>query len=189
MVPLVDLWLPILLSAVAVFIASSVIHMCLPFHKADCKGLPGEESILEAMRAQGVQPGEYGFPHAKSMKEMCSPEMIEKQKRGPVGLMSVMPSGGFSMGKCLVQWFLFTVLVGAFAAYIASIGLPRGAAAKDVFRLVGSAAILGYALGNIPNSIWRGMSWKTNAKFIVDGIVYGLATGAIFVWLWPSPVV
>jgi len=33
MVSLAALWLPILLAAVFVFIASSIIHMVLPYHK------------------------------------------------------------------------------------------------------------------------------------------------------------
>jgi len=186
MVHLLDLWLPIALSAVFVFVVSSVIHMCLPVHKGDFKKLPGEESILEAMRAQGVQPGEYMFPCAASMKDMCSPEMVEKLNRGPVGYLSVTRNGPFSMGKSLLQWFLFSLLVGVFVAYIASIGLARGAATMEVFRLVASAGILGYAVTQVPNSIWKGLSWKITAKFIFDGILYGLATAAAFAWLWPA---
>ncbi len=186
MIHLLDLWLPILLSAVFVFIASSLIHMCLPVHKADYKKLPGEDSVLEAIRAQGVQPGEYTFPCAASMKDMGSPEMVQKFNRGPVGFLLVMQNGPFHMGKSLVQWFLFSVLVGIFAAYIASIGLVRGAASMAVFRLVGAAGILGYAVTSIPNSIWKGLSWKITAKFVVDGIVYGVVTGAAFAWLWPA---
>jgi hypothetical protein len=186
MVQLLDLWLPIVLSAVFVFIASSLIHMCLPIHKSDCKKLPKEDGILDAIRAQNLRPGDYMFPGAASMKDMYSPEMIEKFNRGPVGILSVLPNGPFSMGISLVQWFLFSLLISIFVAYIASIGLARGAAAMDVFRLAGSAGILGYAATSIPNSIWKGLSWKITAKFIADGIVYGLATGAAFAWLWPS---
>lgn len=175
-----------MLSAVFVFAASSLIHMVFPIHKGDYKKLPGEDSVLEAMRAQGVQPGEYMFPCPSSMKDMGSPEMAQKLNRGPVGFLSVMPNGMFSMGKSLVQWLLFSGLVGILAGYIASIGLSRGAAAPDVFRLVGSAGILGYALTSIPNSIWKGLSWKITAKFVLDGIVYGLVTAGTFAWLWPA---
>ena len=38
MVSLADLWLPILLSAVLVFVASSLIHMVLGWHRHDFKG-------------------------------------------------------------------------------------------------------------------------------------------------------
>jgi hypothetical protein len=186
MVHLLDLWLPIVLSTLFVFAVSSLIHMFLPVHKGDYKKLPGEESILEAMRAQDVRRGEYMFPCPASMKDMCSPEVVEKLKRGPVGFLTVLPSGSFAMGKNLVAWFLFSGLVGVLVAYTASIGLTRGAATLDVFRLVGSAGILGYAITSIPNSIWKGLSWSITAKFVLDGIVYGLVTAATFAWLWPA---
>jgi hypothetical protein len=34
MVPLAALWLPIVVSAVIVFVASSIMHMLLPYHKS-----------------------------------------------------------------------------------------------------------------------------------------------------------
>jgi hypothetical protein len=183
---LADLWLAILLAAVFVFVASSILHMVIPIHKGDYKKLAGEADVLEAMRAQGVQPGEYMFPCAGSMKEMCSPEMVEKFKQGPVGFVTVMPSGPPSMARSLVQWFLYCVLISVFAAYIGTFRLSPGAHYMEVFRLTGTVAILGYAVGNIPNSIWKGTSWGTTLKFIVDGIIYGLLTAGTFGWLWPK---
>src|SRR5687768_16961201 len=98
MVPLSELWLPIVLSAVFVFVVSSLIHMVLQIHKGDCKKLAGEEKVLDALRSTGVQPGEYMFPGCNSMKEMSSPEMAAKYKQGPVGYLVVMPPGGPSIG-------------------------------------------------------------------------------------------
>ena len=40
MVPLTDLWLPILLSAILVFVASSVMHMLLTYHRSDYRQTP-----------------------------------------------------------------------------------------------------------------------------------------------------
>ena len=57
MVPLADLWLPIVLSAVFVFVASSVIHMALQIHKKDFQKLPNEDQVLAAMRGAGLKPG------------------------------------------------------------------------------------------------------------------------------------
>ncbi|MBI1738481.1 MAG: hypothetical protein HYR58_04460 [Acidobacteria bacterium] len=101
MVELTALWMPILLSAVLVFVASSIIHMALPYHKSDYKELPNEEKVLEALRALGVGPGTYHFPHCESHKDMKTPEHIEKLNKGPIGLMTVMPSGPPNMGKYL----------------------------------------------------------------------------------------
>ena len=74
---LTQLWLPILLSAVFVFIVSSIIHMVLQTHNSDVKKMNNEEAVLEAMRTNGVAPGSYMFPRAGSMKEMGTPEMEE----------------------------------------------------------------------------------------------------------------
>ena len=72
MVPLTELWFPILLSAVFVFLVSSILHMVIPIHKGDFKKMPGEDKVLEAMRSQNLQPGSYMFPCAESMKDMAS---------------------------------------------------------------------------------------------------------------------
>ena len=186
MVTLTDLWMPILLSAVFVFIASSIFHMVIPLHKGDYKKLPGEDAVLQAIRAQSVSPGTYMFPNCPSMKDMGSPEMMEKWKKGPVGFMTVLPSGAPAMGKNLIQWFIYTILVGAVLAYVATLALERGEIFINVFRFVGCMAILAYATAAIPESIWKGQSWITTAKFIFDGAVYGLVTAATFGWLWPA---
>ena len=186
MIPLTELWLPILLSAVFVFIASSILHMVIPIHKGDFAKLPGEEKLLDAMRGQGVQPGSYMFPCGESMKDMSTPEMIEKCNKGPVGIMTVTVSGPPAMGKNLVMWFLYSVVIGIFVAYIAGLGLDRGAAFMAVFRMTAAAAILGYAASAIVDSIWKWQKWSITLKFIFDGLVYGLATAATFAWLWPE---
>ena len=186
MVPLVDLWLPILVSAVAVFVVSSVIHMCLPIHKGDMKKLPGEEQFLAAMRAQKLAPGSYMFPCAESMKDMGSPEMIAKMNQCPVGNMNVLPNGPWAMGKSLTQWFVLSLFISACAAYLAGMVLGPGADAKTIFRLTSTAALLGYGLSHVQDSIWKGVGWGISAKFVFDGVLYALATGAVFAWIWPA---
>jgi hypothetical protein len=49
--------------------------------------------------------------------------------------------------------------------------------------LTGTVAVLGYAVTSISNSIWKGQAWTTTAKFMLDGVIYGLVTGAVFAWL------
>ncbi|MEE9129274.1 MAG: hypothetical protein V3T84_04600 [Phycisphaerales bacterium] len=184
---LTELWLPILLSAVFVFIVSSVIHMALPIHKGDYKKMKNEVAVLEAMRANGIEPGAYMFPCAGSMKEMGSPEMVEKLKKGPVGWLTVVPPGGFNIGKSLVWWFVYSLIVGVLVAYVGWHGLGAGAGYLDVFQITGAAAVLGYAVGYFHESIWKGASWGTTAKFIFDGVAYSLVTAGTFGWLWPAP--
>lgn len=186
MISVTQLWLPILLSAVFVFIASSIFHMVIPIHKGDCKKLPGEEKILAEMRAQGVQPGSYGFPMCASMKDMGAPEMVAKSNLGPVGFMNVLPNGPFKMGQNLILWFIYSVVVGELVALVAGRALPRGANFATVFQVTALAAVLGYAMGAIPDSIWKGQKWGITLKFIFDGVVYAAVTGLTFAWLWPK---
>ncbi len=186
MVSLLDLWLPILLSAVFVFVVSSVIHMALPIHKGDMKKLPGEDKLMAAMRAEKVAPGAYMFPCAGSMKEMGTPEMIAKLNQGPVGNMTVLPNGPWAIGKSLAQWFVLSLGIGACAGYSAGIVLGPGADAMTVFRLTSTAALLGYSFSHVQDSIWKGLSWGISAKFVFDGLLYALATGATFAWMWPG---
>ncbi len=183
---LTELWLPIVLSAVFVFIASSIIHMALPIHKSDVKKMKNEDAILDAMRSNDVEPGAYMFPCAGSMKEMSSPEMIAKIEKGPVGWLTVLPPGGFNIGKSLVQWFVFSLIVSLLVAYVGWHGLGAGARYLDVFRLSGAAAILVYAIAPMNDSIWKGARWGTTGKFVFDGVIYGLVTAGTFGAMWPE---
>jgi hypothetical protein len=184
-VPLHTLWLPILLSAVIVFIASSIIHMALPIHKNDYRKLPEEDKVLDSLRTAGVTPGrEYRFPFC-SMKEMKDPSAQEKFKRGPVGVLTIVPSGSPAIGKSLVQWFLYSILVSIFAAYLTSRARPAGTEYLEVFRVAGCTAFLGYSMALLQNAIWRGETWGVTLKHFFGGLLYGLLTGGTFGWLWP----
>ena len=134
MVPITALWLPILLSAVIVFVASSIMHMVLPYHKSDYRKLPEEDKVVDALRAAGVTRGPvYAFPHC-THKDMKSPEVVERFKRGPVGLLTVMPSGAPAMGKYLGLWFLNCIVVGIFVAYLTGRTRVSGTQYLEIFR-------------------------------------------------------
>ena len=183
---LLELWRPILLSAVFVFLASSVLHMVLPIHKGDYKQVPGEDSLASQMRDLRIPPGDYVFPCPGSMKEMSSPEMLAKYEQGPVGFMTILPNGPPAMGKSLVQWFVYSVLVSTLVGYVGTLGLSRGAEYLRVFQITGTAAILAYSVSYVPDSIWKGHGWASTFKFMFDGVVYGLVTAGTFGWLWPT---
>ena len=185
MVGLTSLWLPILLSAVIVFVASALIHMVLGYHWGDWRKVPGEDGVREAIRKAGVGPGNYLIPHPGTPKKMQTPEMIEKCKEGPVAFLFVQPSGAPSMGKNLLQWFIYTLVAGIFTAYVAGRTLGPGADYLDVFRIAGTVAFLIYAGAEPLSSIWKGVRWSTTLKFLMDGLIYGLLTGGVFGWLWP----
>lgn len=185
MVPIAALWIPILLSAVIVFVVSSIIHMMLPYHRTDFGRIPDEDKVMEGLRKFNVPPGDYLMPCAGSPKEMGTPEFIEKMKKGPVALLTVVKSGPPSMAGNLVLWFVYCVVVGVFAAYIAGRAQPAGAHYLSVFRFAGCTAFVGYGLALWQNVIWYKRSWKATLKSTLDGLVYGLLTGGTFGWLWP----
>lgn len=186
MLPILSLWLPIVVSAVFVFIASSVIHMALRYHAKDFRRLPGEERIGAAMREAGVTPGEYAMPYAAGMKEMGAPEYQQKLAQGPVATFTVRPSGPPSMGRMLLAWFVFILVVSAFAAYVAGRAVPAGGEYLEVFRFAGTTALMAYALGTWSESIWYGRKWSTTLKNTLDGVIYALITAGTFGWLWPG---
>jgi hypothetical protein len=182
---LASLWLPIVLSAIIVFVASSIMHMVLPYHRSDYRKLPDEEKVMAALRGVGLTRGLYIFPFG-THKEMNTPEMIEKYKQGPVGTMTVFPSGPPSMPKFLGLWFGYCLVIGFFVAYLAWHTLAVGTNYIVVFRVVGTAAFLAYGLGQLSNGIWKGQSWSMTIKEMIDGLVYGLLTAGTFGWLWPK---
>ncbi len=179
------LWLPILLSSAIVFIVSSIIHMLSPWHKNDYPKLQDEEKVLDALRPFNIPGGEYMMPRPANREEMRSPEFTEKMKKGPVVLLSVWPNGPASMGKPLILWFLYTAVVGLFAAYVAGRALPAGATYFHVFRFTGVTAFLGYTAALWQMSIWYNRPWSTTIKTTVDGLIYALLTAGVFGWLWP----
>jgi hypothetical protein len=185
-VSLMDLWLPIVLSAVAVFVVSSLMHMVLPHHHGDYAKLPEEEQALESLRRLNLSPGDYSFPRPSSMKELGSAEMAAKFERGPVGMLTVLPSGRPAMGKSLGLWFVYCLVVGVVVAYLTGRTTAAGAGFLGVFRVASTAAFLAYSAALPIDSIWMGRSWSTTLKHVFDGLVYALVTGALFGWLWPA---
>jgi hypothetical protein len=186
MVPIPSLWLPILLSAVFVFLVSWLIHILLPYHRSDFRGVPSEDEVMDALRKFNIPPGEYMIPHGGGPEAMRNPAFLEKMKRGPVALMTVMKPGPPDMGSSLVQWFAYCVLVSIFAAYVAGRAIGPGSDYLPVFRFVGTTAFVGYALALLQNSIWHKRAWSVTMKSAFDGLIYGLVTAGTFGWLWPS---
>jgi len=186
MVPITALWIPIVVAAVFVFIVSSIMHMALTYHRSDYRQLPHEGEVLDALRRAGVTAGnQYHFPYCASHKEMGKPEIVEKYKQGPIGLLTVMPSGPPNMAKFLGLWFVYTLLVGFFVAYLAGRTLASGAPYLVVFRVTGATAFMAYGLSQFADSVWKGQTWSVTAKHILDGLVFALVTAGTFGWLWP----
>src|SRR5262249_13661288 len=185
MTGLSSLLLPILLSAVAVFLVSSIIHMATPWHKGDYPKIPNEDKVRDSLRPLAIPPGDYMVPRSSSMRELKAPEFLEKVKQGPVLVVTVLPNATMSMGSNLLQWFVYSLVVGAFAAYVAGVSLGPAAPRGAVLRAVGVTAFVGYAVALWQMSIWYRRSGGIPFRTTGDGVLYALATALVFGWLWP----
>jgi hypothetical protein len=180
------LWLPILLSSAFVFVASSLIHMAMPWwHKADHATLPQEDKVMDALRPFNTQPGDYMVPQPSTFAEMRTPEFQEKLKKGPVFMLTVWPNGMMNMAKSLTLWFLYLVAVSVLAGYVTLHALPVGAKYPAVFRIAGVTSFLGYSAALWQMAIWYRRSLGTTIRSTVDGLIYAGLTAGTFGWLWP----
>jgi hypothetical protein len=173
------------LAAVFVFVASFIAHMVLPHHHSDYRKLPAENDVMDALRKFNIPPGDYMMPRPDGPAGMKDPAFLEKMNKGPVAIMTVIPSGPPSMASNLIQWFIYCVVVGVFAAYVAGRALGPGAHYLTVFRFAGTVAFAGYALALWQQSIWYRRAWSTTIKSNLDALVYALLTAGTFGWLWP----
>ena len=185
MTPIAALWLPIVISAVVVFIISALINMVTPWHAADYRKLPNEGAIADALRMHAIPPGDYMLPRPSGMADMKSAEFIERMNRGPRMTLSVLPNGPASLGRSLVAWFIFVVSVTVIGAHLAAGILPLGAEHADVFHVIGLYSFAAYAFALWPVSIWYGRGWAITSRATLDGLIYAIATALVFMWLWP----
>lgn len=183
-VSLASLWLPILLSALAVWVLSFLVWAVLPWHKSDYAKLPDEEAARAAL--EDVPPGAYNIPHLPTRDALNQPEYRQKFEQGPVGFLFLLPHRVPGMGGTLVQWFVFNLVMAFLAAYVAAAVLGPGTSYLQVFQVVGTVTWLAYGFGIVPESIWFGRPWHLSIKQLVDALLYGLVTAGFFGWLWPA---
>jgi hypothetical protein len=169
---------------VLVFVASFAIHMLLGYHRADYGRVASEDAVQDALRTFTIPPGDYMVP-CPGRRGPRDPEFAAKHKKGPVLMMTVFPAGEMGMGKQLVMWLLYCVLVGAFTAYVATLALAPGASYPPVFHLVAIVAFMGYGLALWQYSIWYRRKWSTTIRSTIDSLIYGMLTAGVFGWLWP----
>ncbi len=184
MVSLPDLWLPIMLSAVAVFFASFLAWVVLPHHKPDYKGVPEEDDFLAAVRDR-IPPGQYMFPYCENPSALKDPETKKRYEAGPHGTMTVWP-GPPQMGRNMAASVAFYLVASVFVGYLGSIALETEAGFVSVFRFTSTAAVMAYCLGFFPNAIWFGKKLRSVVMDVIDGVAYGLITGLLFAMLWPA---
>lgn len=187
---LLSLWLPILLSALAVWILSTILSLPFFHHKHDWVGLPGaqEDALMDAIRNIAIAPGNYLFPDFRTRAQMESAKVKQAHASGPVGHLSLWRTP-MTMGATLTGTLLVYLIVSTLIAYLASVALPMPPAKSPdfakVFQRVGTAGVLAYSFAFIPSDLWFGASKRAIAARIFDGVVCGLITGAIFAWRWP----
>jgi hypothetical protein len=182
---ILQLWLPILVASVLVFIASSIIHMLTRWHAGDYKKFPDEEKARAVIGALNIPPGDYGLPRPKNMKDMGSPEFQAKLTQGPRMIATVQPNGSFSMGSKLGAWFLYIVIISCCSGLMAGHGWRAGADHRRVFHFAAFAALLGYSGALSQMSIWFDRSWGTTIRSMIDGVIFAVITGETFALLWP----
>jgi hypothetical protein len=184
--PFGSLWLPVIVSAVVVFIASSVIHMALKYHKADIKSLPNEDAVREALAKANASPGVYMTPYCADHQQMKEPAFAQKFEKGPVAILTVFPKGMPMLPKHLAMWFGFSLLLSFVAGYVARHTLHPGAGGMEVMRITGTIAFTGHAFSHVSDSIWKGQPWGNTARAILDGAIYAVLTALTFRLLWPA---
>lgn len=182
---LTQLWIPIVLSAVLVFAASSIIHMVFKYHNTEFRKLPDEDAVRAAIRASNPQPGQYMLPYCPGMEAMKTPEARQKFEEGPVGMLQLRPSGVPKMGGTLGMWFLLNLGVAILAGYLAAKTLPATASAGQVWRVTGLLTFMAYAIGSLQAGIWMARPGSAVAKEVFDSVIYAAITAAVFGWLWP----
>ena len=180
-----QLLLPALVSAVLVFIASSLIHMVVKWHAGEYRTLPNEDEVRAAIRKSSPGPGKYVMPFCKDSKEMGSPEMERKYAEGPNVVMYVRENGAVKLGPFLGKWFAYSLVVSLLAGYLARASVPAGAEYLHVFQIVGAASWLAYAWAIPADSIWVGKPWSSTFVYMIDGLIYAALTAGSFAWLWP----
>ena len=185
MVTIGALWLPILLSGIAVWVVSALIWMVMPHHKSAFAKLPDEDAALQALAPQRLTPGQYSIPYAASPNDL-DPETIRKFEEGPVGFFSVVPSGAPTMGSKIALSFVFYLVISVLVAYLASRTLDAGADYLAVFRVTGTVAWLAYGTATVPDAIWFGRPWSIVVKGMLDALVYAVLTAGFFGWAWPA---
>jgi hypothetical protein len=186
---LAQLWLPIVVSALLVFVLSAVTHMMVPFRLTEWGHLKTQDAIQASLR--GTAPGLYVFPTPADAKERGKPEAMQKVAEGPSGWLTLVHPGPMSWVRNLGLSLAMNLFVSFGAAYIATLTL--GAVPlqlfpheRVVFRVISTIGFFAYAAGPIYDAIWFWKPWKSLAMTAVDSLAYGLVMGVTFSMLWPK---
>ena len=178
---LTSLILPVVLSAVALFFASFLSWMVLPFHFKDWRKLEKEDELVKTVKDLNIPPGNYMFPGWNTIAEMKTEEYQKKYEAGPNGIFTVFPK--LSMGKNLGLTFLYFLVVSFLLAYLGTIGLEAGADGMKVFRFFSTAAFMTFLAAIVQHAIW----FKARiVGHVIESVAYAAIVGGIFTAMWPA---
>ena len=187
MVSIPELWLPILVATVLVFVASNLVWMVLPHHKSDARRLPDEAAALGRAGQAGPEAGPLPLPVGQLDGRDEGPGLRREAEQG---------TGGAADGD-------------------PERPVQHGSVARPVDRLPGRGRHLRRlrhgprarrpapttSRSSASRAPWP--SWPTRGaqlparhlvgqaagrravKEILDGLLYGLLTAGAFGWLWP----
>jgi len=90
-----------------------------------------------------------------------------------------------SIGTSLAYWFVYSIVVGFFAGYVAAPVAARHRVSA-VFPTGRHDCVRGLTRSRYGRwSIWYRRSWGTTIRSTIDGLAYALLTAGVFGWLWP----
>jgi len=183
MVSVLALWLPILVGAVIVFVASAIIWMATPLHTPDVK--PAPEDLEKAVGELKMERGHYAFPMGSGgPKDMKDPAFVERFNRGPWGTITI--SGKPNFGLNLIRTFSVYVVILLFVAYLTGRALPPGAAYMEVFQIAGAAAVLGFTFGGLPNDIFFAKPTRFVITSMIEAAILATLAAGVFAGFWPA---
>ena len=182
---LLHLWIPILVAAIAVFFASSLIHMVFKWHNSEYRPLPNEDEVRRILGSANLSPGLYATPHCNDMKDMQSEAMQKKFRDGPVSLITMRAPGAPAMGKYLLQWFVLNIVVATLGAMLALHAFGIAGNPHQAGHFIGIFTLIAYGVGSVQESIWMGRPWSATLKNLLDALIYGVVSALAFWQLWP----
>jgi hypothetical protein len=178
---MIELWLPVVVSSIAVFFASFLSWMVLRLHQKDWVKMPREDDFMKCVADLGLRQGNYMFPGTTSPKEENEPAYQQKYQAGPRGTLQVHEP--VNLGRNLGLTFAYFFVCNATIAYLASFALSSESDFITVFRFVATVALLTYLASIVQHAIWFRVRITGH---VIESIAYALIAGVIFASLWPG---
>lgn len=150
----------VVLAALLMFVWGFVFWMFTPLGNTIMKPLPSATGIVEALKSQNLEAGNYHAPYPSDMTEEAMAEFTKQHREGP--LVSIFyqpkgtePMGGETLGMGYVQMLVSCSLM-AFLLWLVGGALPSFVARWTFVVLVG---VLASESIHLANPIWFNWTW------------------------------